>query len=333
MDNDVWNSEDSQMNQYRCQLIFGVNENDKRIKIYKSILSIDFSVKFNDIRYEHKDQKQIEKDILRSYANIENSHHKEAKREDLRYIIYSVLNIDAELRYYQGFHTLCILFNDLYDKELAVAFLRKLCKGHLRPYFSDNIDAERSLMILVIPLSKKFNPELHKTLKRINEETFHAFSIQNILTWFTYGSKNRDLSTRLIDFFIATHPLMPVYFFVATLNKIREDIYENVNNNSKLSALIKNITIHVNINETIKEAFDFYKDYPPSRLFNNDWNITLSPYLSYLDPDYSSPYEIPNYPTAPPITKEQYEWVIRSNKGYFHKVISFISGVLSLFGF
>jgi len=107
-------------------------------------------------------------------------------------------------------------------------------------YVTKTLEASLSHLQLIVPLldliyqrRKKRTPSANLTsadLRRLSKlenevnslhrlitesRTSPYFALSWTITWFTHTMKDLALATRMVDFFIVSHPLMPVYVSVA----------------------------------------------------------------------------------------------------------------------
>jgi hypothetical protein len=151
------------------------------------------------------------------------------------------------LRYYQGYHDVaCIVLASLggsgvtgpwqskssssssalssWDRtttspgmELSSAVLLQLSKTHFRDFLNDDFQALQAILHLsVFPLLALWDRPLHNHLLE-SGMTSPFFLLSWILTWFSHEIRDTTVVKRLFDFFLVSHPLMPLYLSVAML--------------------------------------------------------------------------------------------------------------------
>ncbi|WAR12306.1 TBC20-like protein, partial [Mya arenaria] len=94
-------------------------------------------------------------------------------------LIMRVLVRHDELHYYQGYHDICVTFLLVAGENLAFALVDKLSLNHLR------------------------------------SEVGTIFSLSWLITWYGHVLPHLRDIVRCYDFFIACHPLMPIYLAAA----------------------------------------------------------------------------------------------------------------------
>lgn len=149
----------------------------------------------------------------------------------------------TKLRYYQGYHDVsCIILSVLggettvppsdMDKhpktvqamatktaqamglDLPSEVLAKLSHSHFVDLMKDNFEhLTKALRLIVFPLMACLDPEVHQHLLDCDMEPF--FCLSWIITWFSHDVRDTAVVKRLFDFFIVSHPIMPVYMSIA----------------------------------------------------------------------------------------------------------------------
>jgi len=146
---------------------------------------------------------------------------------------------DNTLRYYQGYHDVaCIILSTLSgsspvrlrpsDKwfqsmegmaiatglDMPAAVLLQVSQSHLRDCMRANfLQLQMGIRLTVLPLIAYFDRQVHDFLEECEMEPFFALSW--VITWFSHEIRDTDLVKRLFDFFLISHPLMPIYVTVA----------------------------------------------------------------------------------------------------------------------
>jgi len=146
---------------------------------------------------------------------------------------------DNTLRYFQGYHDVaCIVlstlsgsspvrirpseqwFQNMGDMAVATgldmpaAVLLQLSQSHLRDCMRANfLQLQTALRLTIFPLIAYFDAEVDQFLASCDMEPFFALSW--VITWFSHEIRDTELVKRLFDFFLVSHPLMPIYVSVA----------------------------------------------------------------------------------------------------------------------
>lgn len=97
---------------------------------------------------------------------------------------------------------------------LACEVLLKMSQHHLRdPMRANFIQLQTALRLVLMPLIAAFDAEVHSHLFDCDMEPFFALSW--IITWFAHDVRDTAVVKRLFDFFLVSHPMMPIYMSVA----------------------------------------------------------------------------------------------------------------------
>jgi hypothetical protein len=144
------------------------------------------------------------------------------------------------LRYYQGYHDVACIFlhalggagtnnetmnipggnyqhtsvsnnnNNVGDLELPSKVLCQISFSHFGDSLqSDFLKLQTGLKLILFPLLRKLDIELHNHLLDADMEPY--FCLSWIITWFSHDIRDTALVKRLFDAFIVGHPLLPVY--------------------------------------------------------------------------------------------------------------------------
>jgi len=196
-----------------------------------------------------RDAKTIEKDVARSTWHLLGDTNEERrfkvehkadayiariitqKQQRLANLIHWTLDKET-LHYYQGFHEVAsVVLSTLAPPEraffastgafasadtlrLPVAVLFQLSQSHFRDYLRENFaQLQTVLRLSLFPLIARFDPEVHEHL--FNCDMAPNFAISWIITWFSRDIRDTALVKRLFDFFLVSHPLMPLYVAAA----------------------------------------------------------------------------------------------------------------------
>jgi Rab-GTPase-TBC domain len=149
---------------------------------------------------------------------------------------------DLTLRYYQGYHDVaCIILSTMGIStslsrwvpptpsslsltttgptgfEMATAVLLQLSQSHLRDCMRPNFaQLQIVLRLTLFPLLAYFDRTVHEYLIQCNMMEPY-FALSWIITWFSHDVRDTELVKRLFDFFIVSHPLMPIYVAIAMI--------------------------------------------------------------------------------------------------------------------
>lgn len=220
------------------------------------------------IIYEHKYYDQIEKDINRSMFHFDITRaFKEKKRSASRLalgrIIHTIFSMHSELHYVQGFHDIASVFllvchdsssdpsqpfsrhANARGEELAFRLTERLALLHIRDSLRPSLDTVVEVLSLIFPLLRVADPIVHDFLVRTNVQSF--FTLSWILTWFSHNLEHFQEVCRVFDFFLSSHPLMPLYATVALIIQLRVGLLDLRNVAIRSHRQRNNLPLHVPI--------------------------------------------------------------------------------------
>jgi len=121
--------------------------------------------------------------------------------------------------YYQGLHDIggVLLHNLGYNEVITTAILRRLLQTHLRDCCKDTFsDLQWLLQSTLLPLVQKLDPPVYEAIV-LSGVPIGSTILPWMLTWFTHSIHDEEGASRLVDAFIASHPLLPFYVSLALL--------------------------------------------------------------------------------------------------------------------
>ena len=176
----------------------------------------------------HPYASQVDKDIARSLHHFDvcrhwKAKHRAARRAQLARLIHSVFSLHPQLHYIQGYHDIAsVLLLVLDDEALAFACLERLSLMHIKDSLQPTLSTVISSLSLVFPLLRLVDPALCALM--LGSEVQSFFTLSWVLTWFSHNVERFDVVQHFFDFFLSSHPLMPVYMVVALIRSQREAI-------------------------------------------------------------------------------------------------------------
>ena len=174
--------------------------------------------------------------LVQSYKSFSGSNIKSNSSQGAAVV---VVEKDNTLRYYQGYHDVaCIILSTLSGcspvrlrpseqfftsmegaaaatgLDMPAAVLLQVSQSHLRDSMRANfLQLQTALRLTILPLLAYFDREVHDRLADCEMQPFFALSW--VITWFSHEIRDTELVKRLFDFFLVSHPLMPIYVSVA----------------------------------------------------------------------------------------------------------------------
>ncbi|XP_061463155.1 TBC1 domain family member 20-like isoform X2 [Rhineura floridana] len=178
-----------------------------------------------EVRQKHKDYHQVLLDVRRSTRRFPPGMHEEHRQilqEQLIDVILHVLKAHPELHYYQGYHDIAVTLLLVSGERMAIALLERLSTLHLRDFMDPTMDSTKHILNYLMPILQRESPRLHDFMQRAEVGTIFALSW--LITWYGHVLVNFHHILRLYDFFLASHPLMAVYFAAAIVLYREEEV-------------------------------------------------------------------------------------------------------------
>ncbi|CAI4232818.1 unnamed protein product [Auanema sp. JU1783] len=180
--------------------------------------SEDSELNVEDISIEelrnHPEWQQVELDVNRTLKRFPpniTEKHRLTLQEELIPLIVRVLKTNRRYRYYQGFHDVCLTLILVCGVEKALKTCILLAKsGCFNPYLLKTLEESvlKELDLMYVILSR-VEPQLERVMRRV--ELGSLFALSWPLTWFSHSLQQYPQIVRFFDFFLASHPLLPVY--------------------------------------------------------------------------------------------------------------------------
>lgn len=194
-----------------------------RKEIWPLLLNVKPSDRYNwDSRRHKKYGDIIDKDVNRSFNRIEVATTVPERiqcslRNQLRDLLNGVLNKDEELHYVQGLHDIFSVILFECGEKLAYPIALELCRGKIKEFTRDSLQVTIMALDLLFPLVRKLDEKVEKFL--VNSSVRPFFALSWFITWFSHDILNNQVVLHFFDFFLASHPLMPLYM-CAIVNSI-----------------------------------------------------------------------------------------------------------------
>ncbi|XP_078507854.1 TBC1 domain family member 20 [Lissotriton helveticus] len=220
-----------------------------------------------DLRMNNKDYDQVLMDVRRSLRRFPPGMPDEQRsglQEELIDIILQVLQRNPQLHYYQGYHDIVVTFLLVVGKTMATALVEKLSTHHLRDFMDPTMDNTKHILNYLMPIIDQVNPELHDFMQRAEVGTIFALSW--LITWFGHVLSDFRHVLRLYDFFLACHPLMPIYFAAVIVLYREEEVLESECDMASVHHLLSQIPQDLPYETLISRAGDLFVQFPPSEL-------------------------------------------------------------------
>lgn len=226
---------------------------------------------------EHRDYTQVVLDVERSLKRFPPGMEDDkrlALQDKLIDLILRVLVRHPELHYYQGYHDICVTFLLAVGEDIAFALVDKLSTTHLRAYMDATMERTKVVMNYLNPIVAKANPELEKFLQR--SEVGTMFCLSWLITWYGHVLNEYRHIVRLYDFFIACHPLMPIYLAAAIVLHREKEILSCQCEMANVHQLLSRIPDDLPFEQLISKAGDLFLQYPPTELISDSAAATAA---------------------------------------------------------
>uniref|UniRef100_A0A8C6V7B2 TBC1 domain family member 20 n=1 Tax=Naja naja TaxID=35670 RepID=A0A8C6V7B2_NAJNA len=189
---------------------------------------------------------------------------REGLQEELIDCILQVLQRNTQLHYYQGYHDIVVTFLLVVGERLAATLVEKLSTHHLRDFMDPTMENTRHILNYLMPIIDQVNPDLHDFMQRAEVGTIFALSW--LITWFGHVLSDFKHVVRLYDFFLACHPLMPIYFAAVIVLHRAPEVLACDCDMASVHHLLSQIPQDLPYETLISRAGDLFVQFPPSKL-------------------------------------------------------------------
>ncbi|KAI8825599.1 rab-GTPase-TBC domain-containing protein [Fimicolochytrium jonesii] len=235
-----------------------------------------------------RDAPQVALDVIRSLTHLIPPHfsttHQIQMRAHLSHTILSVLAQYPYLHYYQGYHDIAsTILLTLGPTPKTIRCLETISLFHLRDFMAPTLQPALQYLSLLLPLLRRSAPDVHAFLAQDVAGFTPWFCLSWVLTWFTHdlADSSHTIAPRLLDFFLASNPLMPLYLVAATVISRRADLfalpdpdYAIVHHFLSSCARFSNLD---HVEDLIHAAGEMYARFPPPTLQGDVAALRLPP--------------------------------------------------------
>ncbi|KAM7444840.1 hypothetical protein ABFA07_006632 [Porites harrisoni] len=217
----------------------------------------------------HKYWKQVNLDVDRSHRRFPaemRASRRRALQEQLVRVIMRVLCRNLDLHYYQGYHDVAVTLLLVVGEDVASALLEQLSLYQLRDFMEGSMEKTNKMLAFLHPILEEADPELEDFL--IRSEVGQVFALSWLITWYGHVLKDFTTIVRLYDYFLATHPLMPVYFGAALVIRRRADVLSGECEMSYVHHLLSRIPDDLPdyVEELVTASHSLFCKFPPEKL-------------------------------------------------------------------
>jgi len=235
----------------------------------------DFQESEEELLSRHPEYRQVEMDVRRTLARFPPHIDDEARMRLQHLLIPLVVRIllyNPTFRYYQGFHDVCLtVLLVVEDPVIAYRICRRLACANFRQFLEKPLEIATESLYLMYPLFKRVDPELYEFMWRSQVGVMFALSWQ--LTWFAHVIDDYSSVVRLYDLFLASHPLMPIYFAASLILYRSPDILALECDMAYVHGFLSKPPANLPLEALISDAQDLFVEYPPSML--KELNVAL----------------------------------------------------------
>ncbi|XP_026788439.3 TBC1 domain family member 20 [Pangasianodon hypophthalmus] len=249
----------------------GLMTDEIRCKVWPHLLNVpvdSIPEKLDEVdRENNKDYNQVLLDVQRSLRRFPPGMPDEQRmglQEELIDIILRVLQKNPQLHYYQGYHDIVVTFLLVLGERLATALVEKLSTHHLRDFMDPTMDNTKHILNYLMPIIDRVNPEVYDFMQQAEVGTIFALSW--LITWFGHVLSDFRHVVRLYDFFLACHPLMPIYFAAVIVLYREEEVLDCECDMAMMHHLLSQIPQDLPYETLISRAGDLFVQFPPSEL-------------------------------------------------------------------
>ncbi|KAJ9055131.1 GTPase-activating protein gyp8 [Entomophthora muscae] len=147
---------------------------------------------------------------------------KDALRAQLATLIKKVLRAQPKLCYFQGYHDIAACFLLVMGPNRAVRALYNISLFYIRDAMQSKLEPVMQQLDLIFTLIRLTDEQLYRFLEECEVPPFYALSW--VLTWGTHDVKELELSARIVEFILASHPCMILYVAAALTLHFRDEI-------------------------------------------------------------------------------------------------------------
>ncbi|XP_074644198.1 TBC1 domain family member 20-like [Tubulanus polymorphus] len=292
---------------------FGLLNNKLRRKAWPKLLNVNIDnidpKPSQSILRSHRDYNQVVMDVNRSLKRFPPGMEDDirlAMQDELVDVIMRVLVHHPQLHYFQGYHDICVTFLLVAGEDISFALVDMLSTHHLRDFLDSSMDRTKHMLNYLYPIIGKASPELRDYMEKAELGTI--FCLPWLITWYGHVLSDIRHIVRLYDFFLACHPLMPIYLAAAIVLHREKEVLQTECDMAMIHCLLSKIPPDLPVEYLVSKAGDLYVQFPPEELANEalqhfQQSSSISNYPRFEQATMSqTPVEIPK---DVPIASEQ----------------------------
>ena len=201
-------------------------------------------------------------------TSLESEKQLDRRKEDLSHVILEVLRRHPALCYFQGYHDIVQVFLLVLGPHHAPAAVARLSLLRIRDFMLSTLEPALSQLELLRPILRAADPVLYHHLPQSQP----SFALAGTITMFAHNIQDYKDITRLFDFFLARHAVMPIYLFAAVVLSRREELLEiDQEDEDILYAMLGKIPQPFDVEFHIARTVELYERLPPAKLNSWEW--------------------------------------------------------------
>ncbi|XP_061904526.1 TBC1 domain family member 20 isoform X3 [Entelurus aequoreus] len=255
----------------------GLFTDELRRRVWPKLLNINvYELPYKPVQYcitgragreNQKDYNQIVMDVRRSMKRFPKcmlSTERDVLQEQLIDVILEVLRCNPQLNYYQGYHDVAVTLLLVVGERMTIAMLHTLSKYHLRDFMDPTMDSTKHILNYLMPLLEEVDKELHDFM--IRAEVGTIFALSWLITWYGHVLLEPKLTLRLFDFFLASHPMMPIYLAATIVLHREKEVKQTECDMAMVHHLLSRIPQDLPYERLIGQSQELFVRFPPSLL-------------------------------------------------------------------
>lgn len=199
---------------------------------------------------------------------LESEKQIQRRKKDLSYVILDVLRRHPSLCYFQGYHDIVQVFLLVLGPEHAPAAVARLSLLRIRDFMLSSLEPALAQLELLRPILRAADAELYDHLPKSQP----SFALAGTITMFAHNIQDYKDITRLFDFFLARHAVMPIYLFAAVVLSKRDELLEiDREDEDILYVMLGKLPQPFDVEFHIARTVELYERLPPARLNSWEW--------------------------------------------------------------
>lgn len=183
-------------------------------------------------------------------------------------MILEVLRRHPALSYFQGYHDIVQVFYLVLGTQAAPRAAARLSLLRIRDFMLTSLEPAIAQLELLRPLLQYADPVLYEHLPKSSA----TFALAGTITMFAHNITEYKDITRLFDFFLARHAVMPLYFFAAVVLSRREELL-NIEKEDEdiLHVMLSKLPQPFDVEFHIARSVELYERLHPGSLASWEW--------------------------------------------------------------